>query len=134
MNTVSKFLRTAYIYRLTNSWFLNFTNHKFQLLTVILENIKVKLKQTIPPFRVVTSSVRSVFFYLANWNRNFRFVKVLTESDQNSWKTIDFGFWAWSLGQLGLWFFFQKFSVWAFFLKKKCNIQDSCLMTLLCSN
>ena len=46
------------------------------------------------------------FFYPANWNRNFRFVKVSTESDLNSWKTIGFGFWAWSLGQLGLWFFF----------------------------
>ena len=50
-NTVSKLLKTAYIYRLTSSWFPNFTNHKFLLLTIRLENIGVKLKQTIPPLK-----------------------------------------------------------------------------------
>ena len=32
------------------------------------------------------------FFYSANRNRNFRFVKVSTETDRNSWKIVGFGF------------------------------------------
>ena len=32
------------------------------------------------------------FFYSANRNRNFRFVKVSTETDRNSWKNVGFGF------------------------------------------
>ena len=36
-------------------------------------------------------SVRSVFLVLANQNRNFRFVKFSTKTDQNNWKSISFG-------------------------------------------
>ena len=39
------------------------------------------------------------FFYSANQNWNFRFVKVSTETDRNSWKIVGFGFvWFWFLG------------------------------------
>ena len=34
--------------------------------------------------RAVIGSVRSVFFYLANRNRNFRFLEVSSETDRNS--------------------------------------------------
>ena len=75
-------------------------------------------------YKAITGSVRLFFFYPANWNRNFWFVKVSIETDWNSWKIIGFGlFRFWSVPVFGpvrpLVFFPKIFCLGFFYIKKK---------------